>query len=146
MFGWWKWSIRNFKSTNRSLRGVIWLGLEWEVEANKPIKIGKKNAHLYFGKTFGCYLVLPVLEKDKFGLWRIKVRCLECGCERFIKPATLWKRNECTCETDMNRSTAQFTKNPQKRRPKLFLDDLADIWSSVVEAGRKARERWTTTT
>ena len=111
------------------------------MEAPQPIKIGKKNAPDYFGKQFGCYLILPELQKDKFGLWHVKVKCLECGCERFIKPSTLWKRTTCTCEIDMKRSVAQLNKPHQTRKKKMFLDDLSEIWPTVIEAGRQARER-----
>ena len=111
------------------------------MEVRKKVLIGKKNAPQYFGKTFGSYLVLPELKQGTSGEWLIKIRCLECGEERFFKPGHLWKRGKCTCDVDRRR-TAHVRGVPSPRRKvkvKPF-DDLTEIWPKVIKAGWDAME------
>lgn len=112
------------------------------MEVRKKVLIGKKNAHLYFGTTFGSYLVLPELKKGNSGEWLIKIRCLECGEERFAKPGHLWKRGKCTCDVDRRR-TAHVRGIPQTKKKvtaKPF-DALTEIWPKVIKAGWDAVEK-----
>lgn len=111
------------------------------------INIGKKNAHEYYFKKFGSYLVLPELKKGNSGEWLIKIRCLECGEERFFKPSSLWKRGKCTCVADRKRiagiRAAQEKATPQAPKPKakkpVPFKDLTEIWPSVIRAGRNVK-------
>ena len=106
----------------------------------RPIRIGKKNAHQYFGQIFGSYVVLPELKQGNSGEWLIKIRCLECGTERFFKPSSLWKRGKCTCASDERRKLAK--KGVAKREPakKYSFDGLSMVWPNVIRAGKTAME------
>ena len=108
--------------------------------ARTKINIGKKNAHEYFGHIFGSYVVLPELTQGNSGEWLIKIRCLECGTERFFKPSSLWKRGKCTCKADERRKQAMKVQPKREPAKRYCFDELLKVWPSVIKAGQPALE------
>ena len=110
-------------------------------------RITEKVLPSFFGQMFGSYLVLPETKRAHGGQWLVKIRCTECGRETWFKAVNLHKRRWCTCDQDLIRTKVLVEKaHPSymakmgRRTDKYPLDDLAEIWPSVVKAGKEFKK------